>query len=270
MPGRDSHILFDSLIARITRVRTRSGALHGSDSTVTERSSGHRLVLPIEGSFLASIDRQQILIDPAATLLINGGEPYRLELVGARGFTALVFALKAFDKTSTRHFSKHVSFFAASTHLAISQALCGPSLRQRCDRVTLDLFTSCVAESARRGAALPAPVERCRRVLTRPDTEPPANLAELARQAHSTRYHLTRSFRRATGWSLQQYRNHLRLVRSLREVGQSVRTLSTIALDAGFASPSHFSTAFRTHFGISPSALRCAMQQESESAAYSD
>lgn len=263
MPGRETQLLFDSPVARITRVRARQSKRH--HAATVERSSGHRLVLPIASSFLVTIGGNQLLIDPAATLLINGGEPYQLEPAHGKDFTALVFALKAFDATSARHFAAPLRFFAASVHLEIAQALTGRGTRQNCEHLTNQRFATC-ASGLSNVHPLPAPVERCRRLLSQKDLGTPTCLNELADQAHSTRYHLTRGFRRATGLNLQQYRHHLRLVQSLRDIEAGTRSLTAIALDAGFASPSHFSTAFRMHFGISPSGLRRSIAQVSESA----
>ena len=42
------------------------------------------------------------------------------------------------------------------------------------------------------------------------------------------------------------------LVDTLHRLDQGERTLSALALDLGFSSHSHFTTAFRRHFGVTP------------------
>jgi AraC-like DNA-binding protein len=48
----------------------------------------------------------------------------------------------------------------------------------------------------------------------------------------------------------------LRLHASLERVAEPGSDLTTVALDFGFASHSHFTAAFRRTFGLTPSALR--------------
>jgi AraC-like DNA-binding protein len=77
-------------------------------------------------------------------------------------------------------------------------------------------------------------------------------LAAIAREAGASPYHLCRLFRRATGLSIHRYVNRLRLLEALDRVGTGA-DLAAIALDAGFSSHSHLSTAFRREFGAAPS-----------------
>lgn len=84
----------------------------------------------------------------------------------------------------------------------------------------------------------------------------PASLRGIADQVGLSAYHLCRLFRLVTGTKLHQYRLCLRLRMALREVLESARPLTDIALDAGFSSHSHFTSSFRREFGATPSWLR--------------
>jgi AraC-like DNA-binding protein len=84
----------------------------------------------------------------------------------------------------------------------------------------------------------------------------PLRLRDIARDAGLSMYHLCRTFREATGRTLHQYRAGLRLRRSMEAVRESNRGLVEVALDAGFSSHSHFSSAFRQAFGETPSQFR--------------
>ena len=81
------------------------------------------------------------------------------------------------------------------------------------------------------------------------------SLPSLARACGLSPFHLCREFRRITGQTITAYRTQLRLRHSLEQVAAGV-DLSTVALDLGFTSHSHFSAAFRRTFGIVPSSLR--------------
>jgi AraC family transcriptional regulator len=48
----------------------------------------------------------------------------------------------------------------------------------------------------------------------------------------------------------------LRVDWALRELSTSARSLSEIALDAGFADQSHFTRVFKRQVGVSPGAFR--------------
>ena len=59
----------------------------------------------------------------------------------------------------------------------------------------------------------------------------------------------------AVGAPVHQYLLRLRLAVALDRLDGGERNLSALALDLGFSSHSHFTTAFRRHYGLVPSAL---------------
>ncbi len=87
-------------------------------------------------------------------------------------------------------------------------------------------------------------------------------LADLARAAGLSVFHLCRTFRRETGTTLHQYRHQLRLRSSLERVRESRQPLVEIALGSGFSSHSHFTSAFRREFGMTPSRSRSRHEAE--------
>jgi AraC-like DNA-binding protein len=80
-------------------------------------------------------------------------------------------------------------------------------------------------------------------------------LADLARELGTSPYHLARSFRRATGVSIHQYRIQLRVRTALLRLREDV-DLCTLGLELGFATHSHFTETFRRVFGRPPRAVR--------------
>jgi len=77
------------------------------------------------------------------------------------------------------------------------------------------------------------------------------NLAYWAKAARMSRRTLTRTFRRETGMSFASWRQHVRLLEALSRLaaGQSV---TAVALDVGYLSPSAFTARFRQTFGTTP------------------
>lgn len=98
-------------------------------------------------------------------------------------------------------------------------------------------------------------VEQTRAILTHRYRES-IGIDALARATQVSPFHLARTFRASTGYSLHRYRDELRLRSSLDMLSASRDDLTSIALDLGYASHSHFSEAFRRAFGVTPSSYR--------------
>ena len=80
-------------------------------------------------------------------------------------------------------------------------------------------------------------------------------LAEIASELRVSPVYLTQVFQQVEGWPLYQYQLRLRLARAL-DLLVRYNDLTTLALDLGFSSHSHFSAAFRRQYGYSPSAFK--------------
>jgi len=99
--------------------------------------------------------------------------------------------------------------------------------------------------------------DRARAILARRFREP-LRLAGLARALHVSPFHLSRVFRQQTGLTLRRYLVRLRLLAAVPQTRHAA-SLSQLALELGFSSHSHFTSAFRQEFGLSPSAARKAL-----------
>jgi AraC-like DNA-binding protein len=81
-------------------------------------------------------------------------------------------------------------------------------------------------------------------------------LEELGRAVNVSPFHLARSFRRQTGYTLHEYRTHLRLRAALERLATGDEDLAVIARAVGFSSHSHLTASFRRAFGVPPSCVR--------------
>jgi AraC family transcriptional regulator len=88
------------------------------------------------------------------------------------------------------------------------------------------------------------------------------SVARLSGVANLSPFHLCHVFREMTGSSVYDYVMRERLARTLDAVLDGGDDLTSIALDAGFASHSHFTARFRRFFGCTPAALRRAATAE--------
>jgi len=83
-------------------------------------------------------------------------------------------------------------------------------------------------------------------------------LDDVARALHVSTYHLCRLFKAETGMPIHRYLNRLRLMAALEPLAEGDADLSTLALDLGFSSHSHFTAAFRKEFAMAPREVRQA------------
>jgi AraC-like DNA-binding protein len=85
----------------------------------------------------------------------------------------------------------------------------------------------------------------------------PLSLAAVAAALYVSPFHLARVFRARTGFSLGGYVHGLRLRRAVERLAEEPDvSLTRLAVELGYCSPSHFSDRFRAVFGIAPSGLR--------------
>jgi AraC-like DNA-binding protein len=101
----------------------------------------------------------------------------------------------------------------------------------------------------------PQAVEDAKALLTERFAEHD-RLDELGRAVNMSPFHLARAFRRHTGYTLHEYRTHLRLRAVLERLAVDDTELADIARDAGFSSHSHLTASFRRAFGVTPSCVR--------------
>jgi AraC-like DNA-binding protein len=81
-------------------------------------------------------------------------------------------------------------------------------------------------------------------------------LEELGRAVNVSPFHLARSFRRDTGYTLHEYRTHLRLRAALERLAVGDEDVAVIARAVGFSSHSHLTASFHRAFGVPPSCVR--------------
>jgi len=97
-------------------------------------------------------------------------------------------------------------------------------------------------------------VRRAKALLHEAD-EPRLTVTGLAAEIGVTPIHLTQAFKRSEGIPLYRYQTQLRLSRALRELPDR-EDITDLALELGYSSHSHFTAAFRSALGVTPSDYR--------------
>lgn len=81
-------------------------------------------------------------------------------------------------------------------------------------------------------------------------------IEDIATQVECSMFHLCRIFRRFAGMTIHRFLTQCRLRAAIERLLDTDRSLLDISLDLGFSSQSHFTSAFRNSFGISPGQFR--------------
>ena len=92
----------------------------------------------------------------------------------------------------------------------------------------------------------------CERLLADLSTRRPCDLD--ANDLNTSTRTLYRRFLRETGITFARWKQQARLLESIRRLAEGV-SVTTVALDLGYESPSAFSTMFRRSLGIAPRAF---------------
>ncbi len=285
-PSTVRRTLFDGEWLQIGHIAVRpASSAWGAEET----SARHVLALPLAGVF-AKHDgpHQQAIATPNHALLISADRPYRLSFPGAIGDRCLALrftsdALARVMPEAIGHDGFDTERFAAHSALPPAVMLARSRLWQRfahgdtvdaleAEELGLHLLEATLCACRRRAAprrgTTPGSASRRRRQVERTVeaiwTQPERRwtLADLAAHAHVSVGHLAHVCRAELGVSVYGYVLQARLARALDAVLDSDAGLTDIALDAGFASHSHFTAKFGALFGHTPLALRRGIRSD--------
>jgi AraC family transcriptional regulator len=87
------------------------------------------------------------------------------------------------------------------------------------------------------------------------------SLEELAAAARLSKHHFLRSFKTATGTTPHSFLVEIRMQRASELLRARDSTVSWVAAQCGYRSPSHFAAAFHRHHGRSPTVFRAEPQR---------
>jgi AraC family transcriptional regulator len=279
MPSLVRRTLFVGEWLQIGHIAVRP---ESSECGEVETSDLNVLALPLAGVF-AKHDgpRRHAIATPSHALLISAGKPYRLSFPGCIGDRCL--ALRLTSEALARVVPDAMAGGGFDEARFASHALLPPHLMLARSRLWRDLARDQIdaLEAEARGIVLleatlraawgqlaatrrnraAGPWRRTRRVARTVEavcSEPQRKwtLSELAGLASLSPGHLAHVFRAEMGISVYDFVVRSRLGRALDAVLDTDVGLTAIAIEAGFASHSHFTAKFRTTFGRTPHELR--------------
>jgi len=267
-------------VPRNTLISSSSGVLEDVADPVSRRGLGaedvspqFQLSFPYRGIFIWHVGLDQVVGDANQILFVTGGEAFRLSTPRPRGFSELIVTpresvLREVTEASGYDLSDHPSFRARSRMATPTiQRACAALLHEAKARGTTEAFE---AEEQLLGLlraalavefATKTPSTRTRRLIRRTKEflesafSRSLQLSDVADAVGASSSYLTDVFSCFEGVSLHHYVTRLRLARALVELPEA-GDLTSLALDLGFSSHSHFTLAFRRAFGCTPSAFR--------------
>lgn len=262
--------LFESASGLVERVECRSSQ---PGLIAEDFSPDSKVAFPYRGGFVWHVGGDAVISDPNQVLFIRGGEPFRVGRHRPDGFGEVIITpaesiLRAVSEATGFDLERHPLFAARSRRAPpMLQRRCAQFLHQAVndDRPTdLDLDDALIS-LLRDALQLEVPTSvsspRTRRLIRRAKEFVDAHfterlrLSDVGRAVGASPAYVTDVFRRFEGISLRRYVTQLRLARALVELPYST-DITSLALDLGFSSHSHFTLAFRRAFGCTPSEFR--------------
>jgi AraC-like DNA-binding protein len=269
--------LFHSGSIELKMLHCRNPADHVGFEDEYEAS---RISLVRSGVFARVIRGRSLLADPTQVLFVNRGDVHRFvhPLEGGDSCTILEPAPGTlleiqwhFDRTAQRfpvdqqcspvclarvHYEllRLVARGNVGDDLA-SEELC---LNLCSDLVQLAYHNRPAPRTVsgwRAAAAHRRMVERVRLALNAHVRRPPG-LSDLAGMVNCSAFHLSRVFRRNVGMTIRAYLAQLRMAAAAQRLLDGADDLASLALELGYYDQSHFTNAFVSTWGVSPSRFR--------------
>jgi AraC family transcriptional regulator len=240
-----------------------------------EECAAHtHFVFPYRGVYLRHVGNDQAVADANHVLFFNSGQGYQVShpLTGGDASLVLSVAEPTLRELAPGHLACEESgqFVFNQQHLRIDaraqalvmllkHSLSNATIEPlEAEALSLTLVSRAIGpRTAREPGASYARrrlVDRVK-VLLASDLSRRWTLAEIAREIRGSPVYLTQVFQQVEGLPLYRYHLRLRLARALDLIAERA-DLSGLAQDLGFSSHSHFSAAFKQHYGMTPAEFR--------------
>ena len=246
----------------------------------------HHVVFPQRSVLIEQVGREPIVADANHVVLYDPGQAYHRELVSPDGDLAtylvvsepLVRMLLGGHGSGAPRFGRPELALAPEPlirlQILVRGIAAGAVETLEAEEVALEILEGIVggvhgvdgdlrttAARSRTRTEHGRLVLDARRLLAERYAEP-MSLAAIGRAVGASPYHLARLFRGATGQSLAEYREQIRLRRALERLTSpgSEPGVAFVAAEVGCGSHAHFDARFRRTFGRAPREVRAAVR----------
>ena len=270
MPEITVHSLLKSATVTIRDTHCQGSCRHRSAEECTATT---QLVFPYRGVYVRHLGHDQAVAEANQVLFFNATEGYRIShpVQGGDASLTLVISEPVLRELAPPTFLRGSATLAfrqqrrrIDTRAQVLVALLGHSLRHNiaepleAESLALTLVQRALGLHTTHAAGASVGrqllVDRAKLVLTS-DLARRWTLAEIATEVRCSPVYLTQVFQQVEGLPLYRYQLRLRLARAL-DLLAKCDDLTTLSLDLGFSSHSHFSAVFRQTYGRSPSEFK--------------
>jgi AraC-like DNA-binding protein len=225
------------------------------------------VVLPYAGAFEWHVGAKSVFLDGTRVLFVGAGEDYADRHVGDCGHDSIIITPRLCllqERCGHAAPSRHPAFqrvtepTAPRMNLRIHRLLRLESSgndQLAGDELMIALLNEAFGPTQSVARASPLRVVGAAKQYLHAHLCEPISLNEIAQALQVSAAYLTDAFTRSEGVPLCRYRMRLRLNRALVDLPRC-EDITGLALDLGFSSHAHFSNAFKSLFGVSPSAFR--------------
>jgi AraC-like DNA-binding protein len=222
-------------------------------------TSRRQLAITYAGAFEFQVGRSTTWVDTSRILFAEANQSYvDRHVVPGTGHRSLLLgpsrgAMDELWGNADGHFSRRVRACTLRAQMLV-QRLRRVENSLAAEELGIALMEECVVDSRSVPAIDPACVRRAKAALHDcPDGR--ISLGQIAADLGVTPIYLTQAFKRSEGIPLYRYQTLLRLGRALAQLPEQ-DDITDLALELGFSSHSHFTAAFRSELGITPSRYR--------------
>lgn len=231
----------------------------------------HVLVIPTLPVRISYRNRANVIADTTRVLFYNRGCEYRRHPLNPRGDLALWIAYddeelalitgSSPEKPFSRYWTPLPRDAFLAAHILFHELTANPHKDTACmkaEECAWWLLSRCLDTEITE----PKGTRRQRRIVSEAEAYLAQNyhrhvtLADISEVTHTTRFHVSRLFHKVTGSRLHQRLIELRLRDAVPKVLNSGSNITNLSASLGFSSSSHFSTTFKSRFGLAPSHLR--------------
>jgi AraC-like DNA-binding protein len=262
--------LLESPVVDVRHVECRGTCRHRS---AEECASHTHFVFPYRGVYLRHVGGDLAVADANHVLFfnqeqgyqvshpVNGGDSSLVLTVGEEMLRELAPKELACEGGPFRFSTQNLRIDARAQALVmlLKHSLGNGSIEElEAEGLSLTLVSRAIGPRTTRVTSAPRSrrrlVDRVK-VLLAGDLSRRWTLAQIAREIRGSPVYLTQVFQQVEGLPLYRYHLRLRLARALDLIVDR-EDLSGLAQDLGFSSHSHFSAAFRQHYGVTPAEFR--------------
>jgi AraC family transcriptional regulator len=272
-----SRVLFDSPLVRVGSFRCPIGHPRFADSGPTQSFC---FVFPRTAVWIQHEGAQPFVADPTVIPLYNRAHPYRRRAISPHGDRTDWFgvapellrdALACHDPAAadaperlfrsgacpgaSRIYMRQRAVFDAVAHGRPDEWLVEESVVNILEQVLGCLYRAPPGVPRRDRHREVVEDARAHLALTFSRNE---SLSRVAAAVGVSVFHLCRLFRRLTGRTLHRHRGELRMQNALERLREPGSDILAVATELGYSGHSHFTAAFRSAFGCTPSEWRSA------------